>query len=132
MTSYPEDAFTPEPDSEPPKKKESFLQWWAIVPVIIFVVIAIKFGGPPPDQPQQNEGYRGGYIVGTALGGIVLSLLGAWVTYHVTRKSRLGASLMFALGLAFFSLVLIRNSAKRHILPANDPRAPVAVPARPR
>jgi len=116
MSSFSEDTVSPSPPpnerSTHPKLKESLLKWWAIFPFAIFVVIVLIFGRPQANNPRANEAYTVGFVVGGCLLGLVLSLVSAWVTYHVTRKSQLGATLMFSLVILFIGLMMISNWAR--------------------
>jgi len=120
MSSFSEDSDPSSPlsDGPPParKTKESFLQWWALIPIGILIAIEAAFGRPAPNAARANDAYNFGYVFGYVAGNtiayLVLALLGGWVTYHVTRKSRLGATLMFTLGIAFFSFVVVGTWAR--------------------
>jgi hypothetical protein len=89
------------------KAKPPVVSWWGLVPVVLYMLLVLVFGWPVKGNHPNTAGYTVGYMMGGCITGIALPLLPAWIAYRLFRRSSLAGTLVFTLGICFFSLVLL-------------------------
>jgi hypothetical protein len=104
MAPPPPSPFpAPDGSAPAPNVKKSLLAWWGIIPALLFLAVQFTFGWPK-DTGRQALEYSVGFVAGGYLFGLVLSLLVAWVSYRLTRRSQLVSTIIFTLVLGLLSL----------------------------
>jgi hypothetical protein len=85
-------SFTYEP---PGRRKPSMLAWWAVFPLAGFLVVEAVYGWGIAVKRATAPDLAVSYLCGSVIGGLLISLGVAWVTYRVGSRSRYAATLAF-------------------------------------
>jgi len=94
----------------PPLKQPSMLAWWAAFPAGAFLVCQVIFGWANAKAGATSPDYAISYLVGGIIGGLLISMLPAWVVYRIAGRSQLGGSITFSVLMVLFTLTVISQS----------------------
>ncbi|MDB5319645.1 MAG: hypothetical protein JWN40_1276 [Phycisphaerales bacterium] len=86
----------------PGRPKRSMLAWWAVFPFLGFIIVQAVFGWQTAVARATAPEFAISYLGGSIVGGLLVSLVIAYVAYHIGSKSQFAASLTFTIVLALF------------------------------
>jgi hypothetical protein len=107
---YSSPAPLPYESAQAQKSKTPILAWWGIIPTVIFVAFEAIFGWPEAKIRATAPGYALSYLVGRAIGGLLISFVIAWIAYRIGRRSQLAATITFSIAIGFVGLTVVERS----------------------
>jgi hypothetical protein len=111
----------PLPASASLGSKKAMLAWWGILPAFAFLAFHLTLGWPEAKVRATGEDYAVSYLLGGAIGGVLIALLIAWIVYRVSNRSQLAGTATFSVIMVLLCLSVAEQS-RRHRL-ATQPGA---------
>src|SRR5947207_14613823 len=98
----------------PPKKLPFALSWLITVPVAVLLLIELRVQLPLARASMKTD-QAIAFVMGRLIGGLLFSLLIAWVAWLVGRRSRFAANWGFGIVITVFAMVAVMGDRGRTV-----------------